>query len=564
MKSLTQNQELYCQARHRGLTQRLAYREAYPKSQASDDVIDRKASDLERKAEVSGRLQELNQQSARKATLSKTRLLNRLDNLADKAEEHAVVTIERENGNTTEIFDVKSADIAIKATRELLPYAQDDIEEKSPFVADFGLLIAPPFLAPHRAIANGTEHDFWTIGGRISAKSSWGSLEIVDGLMKHRDRSAIIFMKNGVDLRGSVYEQFLWAVETLNIGDKWKGTVSPMRIVNKETGQAIVFRGLDKASKTKGIKAPNGTYYAYQWFEECDLFRGMAEIRTARQSATRGAPKDAEFFRFYICNPPRSKQNWVNKYIAQREADGLPVYRSSYLDVPREWVPDQAYEDAEELKRIDQQAYEHEYLGMPVGLGGDVFDRVEFREITDEEIAQFDFIHCGQDFGWFPDPWAFTMSEWQPGQRQILTFFEDGGNKLQPNEQAERIIQALTWADGDKDPEYHYLEVKSDDADPTSIAAQYEAGVNARQAHKGHLRTASYNWLSSVKWVIDPARCPKLAEEVRGMQYEQNKDGEWLNSIPDGNDHYVDSVRYAFMDIVRRARDAYRATQDTE
>ena len=31
-------------------------------------------------------------------------------------------------------------------------------------------------------------------------------------------------------------------------------------------------------------------------------------------------------------------------------------------------------------------AYEHEYLGVPNGNGGNVFDNVTIREITDNEI----------------------------------------------------------------------------------------------------------------------------------------------------------------------------------
>ena len=193
-----------------------------------------------------------------------------------------------------------------------------------------------------------------------------------------------------------------------------------------------------------------------------------------------------------------------------------------------------------------------------------MFDRVEFRTVTDEEIDAFDNMRCGQDFGWFPDPWAFTISEWQPGLRRIVTWYEDGGNKLQPNEQAARIMEALTWSDdASGESVYHAARVLSDDADPTAIAAQKDAGVSARPAGKGNMRDASYRFLQSCRWVIDPVRCPRLAKEVREMQYEQGPDGEWLNSIPDGNDHWVDATRYAFMREARSKR-AYRATQPQE
>lgn len=48
------------------------------------------------------------------------------------------------------------------------------------------------------------------------------------------------------------------------------------------------------------------------------------------------------------------------------------------------------------------------------------------------------------------------------------------------------------------------------------------------------------------------------------MQYERNADGEWLNSIPDGNDHGIDSVRYAMMREARSRRAMRPATEGEE
>ena len=194
-----------------------------------------------------------------------------------------------------------------------------------------------------------------------------------------------------------------------------------------------------------------------------------------------------------------------------------------------------------------------------MGYGGQIFDRVEFREVTDEEIATFERLHAGQDFGWFPDPWAFTLSEWQPGRHTVVTFAELGGNKVLPNEAARRIREALTWSDGDgRPPEYHRLRVLSDDAAPEQIQAQRDEGVRAEAAGKGGLRDMSYRFLQSVTWVIDPRRCPNLAREVREAEFEMDEaTGEYSGDYPDGNDHWIDATRYALMDVVTR-RGAYK------
>ena len=50
------------------------------------------------------------------------------------------------------------------------------------------------------------------------------------------------------------------------------------------------------------------------------------------------------------------------------------------------------------------------------------------------------------------------------------------------------------------------------------------------------------------KIVIDPVRCPLAYEELRLKEFERDRDGTWVDEIPDGNDHSIDAVRYAMMD----------------
>lgn len=550
---LTQNQELYCQARMRGLTQRLAYLEAYPKSRSwSKKAVDEAACHLESNSKVSARLKQLNVLAEGRATISRSRILNRLDRLADASAGVVETQLSLTGGMR---LDADAGRVLVSATHELLPYAQDDAPDDGPFVADFAMLISRDFFEPHRLIARGASGDLWFTGGRGSTKSSFCSLEVVNWVERHPDEHAVVLMRYKAALRDAAYAQVVWAINALGLADGYDMPDSTLRIRKKSTGQLVLFRGCDDASKIKSIKVPFG-HVGIAWFEEADMFRGMAEIRKVNQSLSRGGN---HCVRLYSFNPPRSRWCWINREMDRLREEGGRVWSSSYLNVPREWLGDQFFEDADELRRVDPVAARHEYDGEPVGDGTEVFDRVEFREITDEEISAFDNPKAGQDFGWYPDPWAFVLSEWRQDGRQLLTWREDGGQKLQPPEQAERVRRALTWATpGDERPRYHALVVQSDDASPQVISAQRDSGVDARASGKGDMRDASYMFLQSAHWVIDPRRCPRLAEEVRSMQYEVNQDGEVLSAIPDGNDHWVDAARYSVMPLVRRARSAYR------
>lgn len=548
---LTEGQERYCQARVRGLNQRQAYREAYPKSRGwKDSSVDSQASRLEKTPNVAARLAEINDKVTRRFATSRAKMLNRLDNLADTASNNLTY----EAGGET-VIHKGNADILIRATRELLPYATDDGGPATGFTADFALLIAPSFFEVHREIMRSPAHviDFWLGGGRGSMKSSDASLEVVSFLERNPDKHAAVFMKQKVNIRDSAYAQIVWAVHKLGLEDDYDMPESTLRIKKKSTGQLILFRGCDNANKIKSLKVPFGSI-GIAWFEEADQFHGMAEIRKVNQTVTRGGNSAV---RLYTFNPPRSQGCWINRHVETGLSADARFFASTYLDAPAEWLGEQFISDAEHLKETDELSYRHEYLGEPVGNGTEVFDRVIFREITDAEIAAFDNVKVGQDFGW-RDPWALTMSEWRQDGRRLLTFAEDGGSKLTPPEQADRIKAMLTWTETDGKTYYHNLRVMSDDADPQAIASQRDSGVNARAAGKGGMRDASYRFLQSCEWVIDPARCPNLAREVRDMQYEVNRDGEVLDSIPDGNDHWIDATRYAIMPMAKRFRKAYR------
>ena len=193
-------------------------------------------------------------------------------------------------------------------------------------------------------------------------------------------------------LRDSVYSQLYWAINMLGLDDLFRCTTSPLEITYLPTGQKIYFRGADKPEKIKSIKPVFG-YIGILWFEELDQFMGQESIRKIEQSVLRGGELAWEFKTY---NPPRTAANWVNIY-SQIPKENQLIHHSTYLDVPPEWLGKTFLDEAEHLKRVNPLAYEHEYMGAVTGTGGLVFENVVAREITDEEIAQFDQVGEGID-----------------------------------------------------------------------------------------------------------------------------------------------------------------------
>lgn len=402
-------------------------------------------------------------------------------------------------------------------------------------------LIAPSFYPVYWDVQDGRHTYYDLYGGRGSTKSSFVGVMFPLGIMQDPNANAIAFRKVASTISTSILEQCIWGVEMLGVKDLWKITVNPQRMTYIPTGQVILFRGLDKAKKMKSIKVAKG-YFKYLWFEELDEFEGEEEIRSVQQSVMRGGEK---FVVFKTFNPPISRSNWANQYVQRPRKDALR-HKSCYLDVPQEWLGQQFFDDAEELRQTNERAYQHEYLGVPTGTGGEVFENLDIRTITDAEINSFDYTYMGLDFGWYPDPAHWTKLCYNPSQRTIYIYDELRVNKTGNRELWDmlQVIKGVTGGD----------LIIADSAEPKSIADLRDYGAMCRATEKGPDSVKySMKWLQSMKSiVIDPVRCPATAQEFTQYEYERTPQDEVISQYPDANNHSIDAVRYALNPIWRR------------
>lgn len=376
-------------------------------------------------------------------------------------------------------------------------------------------------------------------GGRGSTKSSLISLAIPLLIINNPNIHATVFRKVGNTMKNSVWGQVVWGIQRWGLESLFhipKSIANP--IVYKPTGQQIMFFGLDDPNKVKSVKLPFG-YIAITWFEELDQYAGEAEIRKVLQSTMRGGPV---FWDFRSFNPPISNINWANQYATDAMSrENTLVTSNTYLDVPEEWLGQAFLDEAEDLKETNPRAYEHEYLGIPVGTGGNVFENVEAMYMSDEQIAQFDHLYRGIDWGWYPDPFAYTTSHFDSARRTLYIFQEFRVNKMSNKDVFEKLYHEL-----------HYLGhddvVTCDSAEPKSISDfRAYGGYGARGAEKGpDSVNYSMKWLQSLTHIyIDPNRCPETYKEFVEYEYERDKNDEVISGYPDMNNHSIDSVRYA-------------------
>ncbi len=407
--------------------------------------------------------------------------------------------------------------------------------------------IASSFVDVNRQIDNRAYREYYFEGGRGSTKSSFISEKIIELLENNERMCAVILRKVKDTLKDSVYSQIEWAIDKLSetypsIKDEYKLTKSPLEITKVSTGQKIYFRGADDYGKIKSLKPPKDKYIGITWYEEFDQFAGMNEIRKINQSLIRGGE---DFIQFYSYNTPASSLHFVNVEKLIPKETRL-VHLTDYRQVPKEWLGQAFIDEAEYLKSVNERLYENEYLGLMTGTGGNVFENVELREITDSEINTFDYIYQGIDFGWFPDPLAWTKCCYNTNTKTLYIFDEFVVNKMSN----ENVWKALQEEKGVTTNDM----IIADSAEPKSIADFRSYGSMMRGAEKGPGSVEySMKWLSSLaKIVIDPKRCPVSAQEFSTYEFQQDKDGNYISGYIDADNHCIDSIRYALNNIWKK------------
>ena len=424
--------------------------------------------------------------------------------------------------------------------------------------ADILNSIAPAYIPLHDDIIRGDHSIYHLPGGRGSAKSSFVSLEVVDGMMKDPAANAVVFRRTANTLRDSCYSQIAWAIDELGASSLWRGNVSPMQFTYLPPGQQIIFRGVDDAGKLKSLKPRRG-YFRFVWFEEFSEMQGANTVRNVMQSVMRGAD---DFICFNTFNPPISLNNWANKHILLPD-DRATVFKTTYEMIPPEWLGSAFIAEAERLREINESAYRHEYLGEAIGTGGEVFPNLQAREITDAEIDQLQYIYSGCDFGFAQDPMAYIRAAYDE-KHDTIYLIDEIYKKHMSNKQLADEIKRRGY---DSTGRYsHYASpmmgftsseipatVICDCAEPKSIADLQKEGIKAIACRK-FAGCVQYRikWLQQRRIIIDPKRTPNAWREFSSYEYEVSKDGEILSDLPDRDNHTIDSLSYALDRIIYR------------
>ena len=386
-------------------------------------------------------------------------------------------------------------------------------------------------------------HEIISKGGRGSIKSNfWGNLAY-ETIRQDPQAHVVYTRRFKVDLRSSVYNQFMKPVIRYQDLDNWDFKQSPMCAVYKPTGQMVMFAGADKPISLKSFNVPFG-YVKMLIHEECDEMAGVEQMDNIEDTFLRA---DTPSLDIKIFNPPKSKNNFMNEYTEEcRNKPQARICHSYYYNVPVKWLGKRFFERAEWFRIHKPLYYKNNYLGEVTGTGGGIFDNLEIRKISDDELMTFDTVNHGLDFG-YTHPQVFSQNYYDYETDTLYIFGEVYSKKCKNSTFARKIKKFMN------------VEIICDSARPDGIAEMQDWGFNAIGAKKrwgsGKGRDYCWEWLQRCnKIVIDPERCPNTEKEFVKAEHEQLPDGSFSDAYPTLEEDTIMANIYALNRIIMTSR----------
>lgn len=396
-------------------------------------------------------------------------------------------------------------------------------------------------------------------GGRASGKSYFASVFIWLALESDPSKNAVVIRKIGSSIRKSCWKQMVKVRNRLGF-THWKPNKTELLFTNELTGQQIFFCGLDDEEKVRSITVEHG-YLSIAWFEEAKQFSSMEEIDQAVASILRGGADEderdyddsdsgeQEYMTILTYNPPKSNSDWINIESRNRDKKTRLTHKSTYLTMPKAWLGSKIMSEIEQMKVNKPKQYAHMYLGKVTGTGGEYFDNIEVRRITDEEISKFDYFNMGIDFGKIdPNVWLKTYVDSDSGIGYIIDgIWQADWDRESPKSKYEQFAELVkehtkdcsddpVWCDAQGDAQMSILS-----GSPYFIPCEPapKQGVNGRDS--GGL------FMQSLKKLVLDDRLPEeIIESLVNFEALPRPNGNgWLDKPGKKNDHAFDCFRYS-------------------
>lgn len=378
-------------------------------------------------------------------------------------------------------------------------------------------------------------------GGAGSGKSHIVARKFLYRLLKesHCKHNFLIIRKVDRTIKRSVFALMISIIKRWKLYKDFDINKTDKTLTYRPTGAQIMFSGLDDVEKLKSIEGVTSI-----WCEEAtELSQEDFEQLDLRLRGNTGALKQ-----IVLTFNPISDQHWIKKVFFDDPIEGVFTLHTTYKD--NAFIDDE-YKMVMENKRKTNPRYYNIYAlgnwGTAVGL---IFQNVKQRFIRSEELKGLKCVQ-GLDFGYTNDPTAFNQSYIDDVNKRILVydgFYEKG---MQNAQIATSII----------DMRAHKHMTTADSAEPKSIDYIASKGVKIKGAMKGaDSIMVGIDYLSEYEIILN-AHLVEFKTEFDNYSWALDKNKKPINKPVDDFNHFIDSLRYACEDSMKKKGGGFFTTK---
>lgn len=404
-----------------------------------------------------------------------------------------------------------------------------------------------------RDFVGGGYDDFWRFkgryrvckGSRASKKSKTTALWYAIWLNKkgYENANLIVFRKTYRTIKDSCFTDLQWALERIGKIHEWNITLSPLEMTRKETGQKILFRGLDDTLKVTSITVKKGCL-CWAWLEEAYEVMKEDDFNVLDESIRGECPKPL-FKQWTITFNPWNEHHWLKKRFFDDPDEETLAMTTNYMC--NEWL------DAADIKVFEDMRKRNPRRYAVAGLGGwGIVDGLVYEnwkeEAFDHRSAAFRKAHPGLvsafgiDFGYTNDPSTLFCGLLDQENKQLFVFDEMYEKGMSNRRIADRVSQMG----------YGKEQITADCAEPKSIDELKGYGMRVRPAQKGKDSVQNgIQWIQELEIIIHP-RCVNFITEISNYTWDKDKFGNTLNIPIDDFNHLMDAMRYALERFIKK------------
>ena len=432
-------------------------------------------------------------------------------------------------------------------------------------------------------------------GGRNTTKSAVACILCIIFVIKF-NCSALVIVEHENKATERLSKNIIKYMNILGVRNLFLYRRKPDRFIlldakGKQTNHEIYITGANDPDDIKSMTSEDGGY-SFVFVEEAGNFKNKKDLDNIFATAMRGKTEHHVFIMAYnppfecghhlnisySCKPCGKALGYDSNYYYDTERIHVEelnrdveykclIHHSTYLDVIKEhpdWIGgDTTIAEYEMQRKENHRAWEWDKLGMVTGSDANVFWNIKdwvYSENISKEVKSVLFKYGVDCSNGGNDPWALIKVLWVPNIKAVYILDEE---VIEGKTNGDTVVNkykqvADSWIKlnplnntgyGDSAVPYNVEGVQNQYVEVCGRLQNVNIYFAKKDMHYSKQRSIIF--LQNLNGIyVDKNRTPIFYNEAKNYTYKIDKAGNITTQLQDGNDHLIDALIYALVDII--------------